>query len=102
MKKYSISYLLGESFKSLWRNGVMSMASVTVLMSCLVVIGGFLLIILNINLNVDKLGLMNEFVAFADYHLSSEEVDDIQRQIESLDNIRSIERITKEEALEKM
>ena len=102
MKKYSISYLLGESFKSLWRNGVMSMASVTVLMSCLVVIGGFLLIILNINLNVDKLGLMNEFVAFADYHLSSEEVDEIQRQIESLDNIRSIERITKEEALEKM
>ncbi|MBR6559446.1 MAG: permease-like cell division protein FtsX [Clostridia bacterium] len=101
-RRYSLTYLIGESFKSLWRNGVMSIASVTVLMSCLIVIGGFALIILNINKNVDRLGLMNEMVAFADYDLTDEEIASIKDQIDKLENINSVDHITKDEALEEL
>ena len=101
-RRYSLTYLIGESFKNLWRNGVMSIASVTVLMSCLIVIGGFALIILNINKNVDRLGLMNEMVAFADYDLTDEEIASIKDQIDKLENINSVDHITKDEALEEL
>ena len=39
MRRYSITYFIGQSVKGLWRNGVMSTASIMVLMSCLVVLG---------------------------------------------------------------
>ena len=53
---------MGQSFKGLWRNGVMTLASITVLISCLIVIGSFALLTLNINVNLEKIGLMNEIV----------------------------------------
>ncbi len=99
-KRYSLTYLIGESFKNLWRNGVMSLASVTVLMSCLVVIGGFVLIIFNINANVKNLGLMNEMVAFVDYKLTDEEIESIKAQINELDDVVEVIHVTKDEALE--
>lgn len=102
MKRYSLTYLIGESFKSFWRNGVMSFASIAVLMSCLVIIGAFSLIIMNINVNIEKLGLMNEIVVFVDYSLEEEDIASIEDQIRQLDNINSIEHITKEQALDSM
>ncbi|MBR5447591.1 MAG: permease-like cell division protein FtsX [Clostridia bacterium] len=101
-RRYSLTYLIGESFKSLWRNGAMSLASITVLMSCLIVIGGFSLIIFNINENVERLGLMNEMVAFADYKLTDEEIESVKDQINKLENIHQVVHITKDEALEDM
>ena len=41
MKRYSFFYFIGQAIRGLWRNGVMTFASIAVLMSCLVVIGGF-------------------------------------------------------------
>jgi len=102
MKRYSLTYLIGESFKSFWRNGVMSFASIAVLMSCLVIIGAFSLIIMNINVNIEKLGLMNEIVVFVDYNLAEEDIASIENQIRQLDNINSIEHITKQQALNDM
>ena len=43
-KQYRLTYFIAQSFKNLWRNGVMSFASMAVLMSCLVVLGGFTLL----------------------------------------------------------
>lgn len=66
MRRYSLSYFIAQSFKGLWRNGVMSMASITVLMSCLIVMGCFSLLIVNIDYNLDNIGDLNEIVAFVD------------------------------------
>ena len=64
MRRYSFTYFVGQSLKGLWRNGVMSMASITVLMSCLVVMGSFGLLVYNINENLANLGSLNEIAAF--------------------------------------
>ncbi len=76
---------MGQSFKGLWRNGVMTLASITVLISCLIVIGSFALLTLNINVNLEKIGLMNEIVVFVDESKTEEEVSAIGEQIRALD-----------------
>ena len=100
MKRYRFTYFIGQSFKGLWRNGIMSIASITVLMSCLVVIGSFALLILNIDINLEKLGLLNEIVVFIDGSKTDEEVAAIGEQIKALDNVDSVDFISKEQALE--
>lgn len=71
MRRNSFSYFLGQSLKSLWRNGVMSLASVAVLMSCLIVVGSFMLLLTNVNYNLDKIGILNYIVVFVDVGIDS-------------------------------
>ena len=52
MKRYNVFYFIGQAISGLWRNGIMSVASIAVLMSLLVVIGGFTLLVKNINVNL--------------------------------------------------
>lgn len=66
MRRYSVTYFIGQSFQGLWRNGVMSTASIMVLMSCLVAMGSFALLILNLNYNLSELGNFNEIMVFVD------------------------------------
>ena len=99
MKRYRLTYFLSQSLKGLWRNGIMTVASITVLMSCLVVMGSFALMILNIDVNLEKLGLLNEIVVFIDETKTPEEVEDIGKQISRLDNVASVRFISKDEAL---
>lgn len=102
MKRYNIFYFIGQAFSGLWRNGVMSFASIAVLMSCLVVIGGFALIVQNIDLNLERFGNLNEIVVFCDTNATEEEIVSVGEQIGKLDNIASVRRITKEEGLAQM
>ncbi len=99
--RYSLGYLISQAFKSLFRNGMMSVASIAVLMSCLTVMGSFALLVYNINYNLDQLGSLNEIVAYCDTELTDEDVDSIGRRIRLLDNVNeeSVKLITKEEVL---
>lgn len=99
MKRYRLSYFLAQSFKGLWRNGIMSVASITVLMSCLVVIGSFALLIFNINVNLENLGLLNEIVVFIDENKTDEEVAAIGDQLRALENVAEVEFIHRDDAL---
>jgi len=108
LRRYNIFYFIGQSFRGLFRNGVMSFASVAVLMSCLIVTGGFGLLVLNIDSNLEKIGLMKEIVVFCSPEATEEEVLAVEAHIKKLDdgsindNIDKIERVTKEQALEDM
>lgn len=80
----------------------MTFASVAVLMSLLVVIGGFTLLVANINVNLEQFGLMKEIVVFCEQDATEEEIVAIGEQIGKLDNIEKVERITKEQGLAEM
>ena len=73
MRKYSFTYFLGQSFKGLWHNGVMTFASIAVLTSCLVVMGSFVLLLFNVNANLESLGVLNHIAVFVDTGRESEE-----------------------------
>ena len=100
MKRYRLSYFLGQSFKGLWRNGIMTVASIMVLVSCLVVMGSFWLLLQNIDANLEQLGLLNQIVVFIDSKKTDEEVAEIGAQIRALDNVADVTFVSKEQALE--
>lgn len=80
----------------------MSVASVAVLMSCLVVLGCFATLVFNINVNLDKIAELNEIMVYCEYDLDDERVEAINDEINALEDVASCTHITKEEALEKM
>lgn len=100
--RYSARFFLGQAFTSLWRNGVMSAASVAVLASCLVVLGAFVLLVANLNVNLDNIAKMNVIMVFCEYDLTEEETKDVEMAIKKLPNVKKCVHITKEESLKKM
>ena len=92
--------MLGQSFKSLWRNGIMTIASITVLMSCLVLIGSFSLLVYNINVNLAEIGSLQEIVVFCDTDADEATVQQIGEQIAAMPNVSDCVFVSKEEALQ--
>ncbi len=99
-KSYNPQVLVGEAFKNLWRDGIMSLASILVLASCLVVLGCFALLVLNINVNMDKLASLNEIVAFTEFDMSEEDALALAEDIKKLDNVENVEFVSKSQGLE--
>ena len=85
-KHYSPFYFIGQSFKSLWRNGVLTFASVLVLTSMLVVMGGFSLLVMNINRNLTELGLQNDIVVMLDSEASDAEIETVAARLDDMKN----------------
>lgn len=101
-RRYSVRFFLEQAFKGLTRNGVMSVASIAVLMSCLIVLGSFSLLLMNINVNLDKIAELNEIMVYCEYDLTEEQIVEVEENIKALDNIGTVKRITKAESLQTM
>ncbi len=89
MRRYSIFYFISEAFKSLKRNGAMTFASIAVLLSCLLVIGGFSLLVVNIDVNLDNLGTLNDIVVFCEPDCNATDIENITKYIKTIDGITS-------------
>ncbi len=94
-------YFIKEAFKGLWRNKRYSIATILVLMGCLIMIGSSYIIYANVDYNMEKLGLAKEIVVFIDSEKDDAEVASIGARIAALDNVDAdnIEFISKEDAL---
>lgn len=99
MRRYSPFYFIGQSISGLWKNGVMSAASILVLMSCLVVMGSFSTLVVNINENMDKLGVLNEIVVFISEEKTEEEISTMYQTVVSFDGVNTVEYISRTDAL---
>lgn len=64
MKLSSIRYLTGEGIKNAWVNRLMSLASIGVLVACMVIIGLAILISENVNLAIGNLEQQNVVMAY--------------------------------------
>lgn len=92
-------YFIQEGLQSTIKNGVMSMASISVLTACLLIMGSFLIVSENINNILSDLEKQNEIVAFIDGALDEAQTKQVGEKIKKLENIRSIEFISREQAL---
>ena len=103
MRKYSLSYLMSRSFKGFSRNGLMSVASILILTSCLLVSGTFGLIIYNLYVNLNSLNELNEIVCMCNYEkIPDEQLDDLYNRLAALPNVQSVKFTSREEALANM
>lgn len=92
-------YLIREGFRSIWSNRIMSIASICVLVSCLVLTGAAELISVNIEKEVDSVGKTNETTVYIKDGAFDLEAVYIGKNLEKLDNITSVRFYPKEDAI---
>lgn len=88
--------------KGIVRNSVMSVASVLVLASCLLVLGSFALLTVNINRNLDQMTLLSEVAVFMQPDCTDEEIAQLRAGILSMREegmVNDVEYVSKEDAL---
>lgn len=93
---------LSAAVKGMFRNGLLTFVSIFVLVSCLLFIGSFALIAMNINYNLEDVSDLNEIEVFLEYDISAEEASRIGAEIARLDNISSVEYVSKEDGIAAM
>lgn len=96
----SLKYLTKEGFRNVWTNRMMSLASIAVLMSCLVLIGSAAMIFLNIDSLLEKIEEENVVMVYIEDDASEADVAQMETQINSLGNIKEVEFVSKESAWE--
>ena len=102
MSSFRPGYFIGQAFKGIWRNKRYSIATMLVLIGCLVILGSAYLIYENVDYNMEKLGFANEIIVFLNSETEQERVDEIGKRIKALDNVDSdnVVYISKAQALE--
>lgn len=96
----NLGYVFRLAFQGIFRNSVMSLASLLVLISCLIVTGTTYVLSENIEYNIDQLSGYNKIVAFAKEEAEDFELTDLKNKISSIENVSEVVIVTKEEALE--
>ena len=100
MKLTKIFSLIKEGVKSIFTHGFMSFACVLVIVACLLIMGNFALLSLNIDHNIEQLENQNEILAFVDESLSLDDAKAIGPRLRTLDNVLDVQFVTREEAME--
>lgn len=94
----SVKYLIKEGFRNIWSNRMMSVASVCVLLSCLVLIGSASMMFLNIDSLVDKIEAENVIMVFINDDTDDENINRMGEELKAISNVDKIEFVPKEEA----
>ena len=94
----SFRYLIKEGFRNTWTNRMMSIASICVLLSCLVLIGSASMIFLNINSLVERIEDENVIMVYISDNTSDADIDEMGRKITAMSNVDKLEFVAKEDA----
>ena len=98
----NIKYLTKEGFRNLKVNKLMTIASVTVLFSCLMLIGIAFMLLVNIQSFITGIESENVIMVYADLESSYYDYTALGLELKSIDNISSVEEVKKEEAYEEI
>lgn len=98
MKGASLKYLTKEGFRNVWVNRLMSLASITVLMACLVIIGLGSMIYFNINALLDNIESQNVVMVYVQDGVSNEDTTRMGNEIKVMNNIEDCIFVPKEDA----
>ena len=101
MKGTSLSYLTREGFKNIWVNRLLSLATVVVLISCLIIVGSGTLIYLNINSLLDIIEGQNIVMAYVDDNADDVATQMLGVELLNLPNVANVEFVSKEDALKR-
>ncbi|MCL2445764.1 MAG: permease-like cell division protein FtsX [Oscillospiraceae bacterium] len=102
MAKHGRGYLTRMGFRNISSNRTMSMASVLVLVSCLMLIGLVFLTASDFNRAFQDFSSRNVIRVFLVPGLEENQRNDLERRIATLDNVREVRYVSQAEALEHM
>lgn len=100
MKGIRLGYLTREGFKNIWVNRFLSVATILVLVACLIIVGTGSLIFLNINSLLDLIEGQNVVMVYVDDNATDYETESLGLQLEGMNNIKKVEFVPREVAFE--
>ena len=98
--RFNLRYLTKEGFRNIHVHKLMTVASVTVMLSCLLLIGGAYLIYVNIQSVIDRVGEQNVIMVFLEDSATDDEEAILEGQIKSIPNVKNCEFVPREESYE--
>lgn len=98
MNGSSLRYLFKEGFRNTWSNRMMSIASICVLMSCLVLIGCASMIFLNIESLIGRIEEENVVMVYIQDGTTDADINAMGDSLKKMDNIKEVEFVSKESA----
>ena len=101
MKGASLGYLTREGFRNIWVNRLLSLATIVVLISCLVIVGSGSLVFLNITSVLDLIEDQNVVMVYIKDEADKAQMDILNAQLTGMENVEKVEFVSREEAFER-
>ena len=99
MKLSSMGYLIKEGLRNIWNNRMMSLASIVVLVSCLIITGAAMLLSVNVSNLISNIGDDNQIYVYLDYDLPDIEAIKLGSKISKIPNVEDCEFYSKDEGI---
>ena len=99
-RRFDAGYYVSEGFHSIFTHGFMSFAAVCMIVACLIIMGSFTLLAVNLDSMLGDLENENEMVVYIDDSLTEEQARALQPALAQVDNVSELSFITGTEAME--
>src|SRR5699024_896459 len=102
MKFRTLVRHIREAIRSIFRNGWMTFASVGAVTMTLILVGGFLVLLLNLNQMAENIEEDVEVKVFIDLTADEEQIKSLGNEIKDMDKVSSVVFSSKEDELENL
>lgn len=99
-RKFDAGYYLSEGVHSIFTHGFMSFAAVCMIVACLLIMGSFTLVAVNLDKNLGDLENENQLAVYIDESYTEEKARSLEDQISQVPNVTEVTFESKETALE--
>lgn len=101
MKGASLGYLTREGFRNIWVNRLLSLATIVVLISCLIIVGSGSLVFLNISAVLDLIEGQNVVMVYVNDDADDYLTQTLGVQLQAHTNVLEVEFVPREEAFQR-
>lgn len=101
MKIKSVGYSIKEAMKNLWRNQMMSVASISSVGATLIILGIIYILILNVNNMAESVKVQFDSVlVYLDQDIQADRVEGVGQALLAIPGVKAVTYVSKNEALE--
>ena len=97
-RRINSGYYITEGIQNVFSHGFMSFAAVCMIVACLLIMGTFTLVAVNLEHMLGELERENEFLAYVDESYTREQAQALGDKIAALDNVADVTFVPREEA----
>ncbi|MCI8869349.1 MAG: ABC transporter permease [Lawsonibacter sp.] len=99
-RRFDFGYFVREGFRSVFTHGFMSFAAVCMTVACLLIMGSFSLLAVNLDHMLGDLERENEILAYINEDYTEEQARAVQKRLEQVPNVSSVTFVTRAQAKE--
>lgn len=99
-RKFDAGYYFSEGFHSIFTHGFMSFAAVCMIVACLLIMGSFTLVAVNLDKNLGDLENENQLAVYIDDSYTEEKARSLEKEIAQVPNVTEITFESRETVLE--